>query len=92
MKKFITDCRQKGTQIMRKKSLLLNAMLISAILAGSCGSKTITRTTNEPTTITSEPSTSSNSSKPAEPTPSEVKEVKMHLFQKAWLHLLIICF
>lgn len=61
---------------MRKKSLLLNAMLISALLAGSCGSKTIARTTNEPTTITSEPSTSSNSSKPAEPTPSEVKEVK----------------
>ena len=60
MKKFITYCRQKGTKKMRKKSLLLNAMLISALLAGSCGSKTITRTSKEPTTITSEQNTNRN--------------------------------
>lgn len=65
---------------MRKKSLLLNAMLISALLAGSCGSKTITRTSKEPTTITSEPSTSgnanSNAGKPVRTEPTKIKEVK----------------
>lgn len=65
---------------MRKKSLLLNAMLISALLAGSCGSKTITKTTFEPTTITSEPNTSrnanSNAGKPVKTEPTKIKEVK----------------
>ncbi|MCR5629723.1 serpin family protein [Eubacterium sp.] len=65
---------------MRKKSLLLNAMLISALLAGSCGSKTITKTTIEPTTITSEPSTSgnanSNAGKPVKTEPTKIKKVK----------------
>jgi len=61
---------------MRKKSLLLNAMLISALLAGSCGSKTITRTSKEPTTITSEQNTNRNANKPIQTEPTKIKEVK----------------
>lgn len=61
---------------MRKKSLLLNAMLISALLSGSCGSKTITRTSKEPTTITSEQNTNRNANKPIQTKPTKIKEVK----------------
>lgn len=61
---------------MRKKSLLLNAMLISALLAGSCGSKTITRTSKEPTTITSEQNTNRNANKPIQTEPTKIREVK----------------